>query len=331
MTSMLPPAVDPRAAREAAQWITRLHGAQPDAIDHTAWQTWRAADPAHELAWQRAELVMHTLGMVPPAIGTPVLGRPQHARRASTRVLAALILAGPAALAGYATARAAPWQDWFADVRTTTGEIRKLMLDDGTRLALNTDTAVDIRFDGGTRLLRLHHGEIHVATALDTRMPARPFVVHTASGRVRALGTQFSVRANHGVLAPTARVAVTAGAVEIRPAKAAQLAQVIIAGWQAGFTEYAIEPASALGAAGASLHAWVNGVLLADDTPLAALVAELARYRTGVLRCDPALADLRVTGAFQLRDTDNILELLQRSLPIKVTRRTRFWTTLEPR
>ena len=46
MTSMLPPAVDPRAAREAAQWITRLHGAQPDAIDHTAWQTWRAADPA---------------------------------------------------------------------------------------------------------------------------------------------------------------------------------------------------------------------------------------------------------------------------------------------
>ena len=115
MTSILSPApVDPRAAREAAQWLTRLHGVGPGIDDRAAWQewqTWRAADPAHELAWQRAELVMHTLGMVPPAIGTPVLGRPQHGRRASTRVLAALILAAPAALAGYATARAAPWQD----------------------------------------------------------------------------------------------------------------------------------------------------------------------------------------------------------------------------
>jgi transmembrane sensor len=336
MTSILsqPPPVDPRAAREAAQWLTRLHGAVPGIDDHAVWQqwqTWRAADPAHELAWQRAELVMRTLDMVPPAIGTPVLGRPQHGRRASTGMLAALILAGPAALAGYATVRAAPWEDWFADVRTTTGEIRKLVLDDGTRLALNTDTAVAIRFDGGTRLLRLHHGELHVATAADTRAPARPFVVHTASGRLRALGTEFSVRANHGVLAPTARVAVTAGAVEIRPAKAVHVVQVIAAGWQAGFTEHAIGPVTALDAAGASLPAWVNGVLLADDTPLAALVEQLGRYRTGVLRCDPAVVGLRVTGAFQLRDTDNILQLLQRSLPIRISQRTRFWTTLEPR
>lgn len=335
MTSILsqPPPVDPRAAREAAQWLARLHGAVPG-MDHHAvwqqWQTWRAADPAHELAWQRAELVMRTLDMVPPSIGTRVLGRPQRGRRASTHALAALILAGPAALAGYATVRAAPWQDWFADARTATGDIRKLVLDDGTRLALNTDTAVDIRFDAGTRLLRLHHGEIHVSTASDTRMPARPFVVHTASGSLRALGTEFSVRANHGVLAPAARLAVTAGAVEIRPAKAVHVVQVIAAGWQAGFTEHAIGPATALDAAGASLPAWVNGVLLADDTPLAVLVEQLGRYRTGVLRCDPAVAGLRVTGAFQLRDTDNILQLLQRSLPIRVSQRTRFWTTLEP-
>lgn len=108
------PQVDARAAREAAQWLIRLNGhndqhgqhgqhdqqqrrsgqqqrrgrqagrpgdedqqaARPDSATVQAWQAWRAADPVHEAAWQRAELVLHTLGMVPPAIAAPVLGRP---------------------------------------------------------------------------------------------------------------------------------------------------------------------------------------------------------------------------------------------------------------
>jgi len=357
MTGILArPQVDARAAREAAQWLICLNGdddqhgqqqkqggqhrqhgheghegqqtGRPDSATVQAWQAWRAADPAHEAAWQRAELGIRTLGMVPPVIAAPGRGRPGAAqRRAATRVLAALIIAGPAALAGYATVRAAPWQDWFANVRTSTGQIRTLMLDDGTRLAVNTDTAVDIAFDATTRLLRLHHGEIHVVTAPDRSDPARPLVVQTASGCIRALGTAFCVRANHGVLAPSAQVAVIEGAVALRPARAPQQATVLGAGWQATLTEHASATPTAVRA---GLAAWVNGVLLADDTPLADFVAELARYRPGVVRCDPALARLRVSGAFQLRDTDNILQLLQRSLPVRVRQRTRFWVSLEP-
>jgi len=359
------PQVDARAAREAAQWLIRLNGhndqhgqhgqhdqqqrqsgqqqrrgrqagrpgdedqqaARPDSATVQAWQAWRAADPVHEAAWQRAELVLRTLGMVPPAIAAPVLGRPAVDRRAATRVLAALIIAGPAALAGYATVRAAPWQDWFANVRTSTGEIRTLMLDDGTSLAVNTGTAVDVAVDATTRLLRLHHGEIHVAAAPDRNNRARPLVVQCASGSVHALGARFCVRANHGVLAPSAQVAALEGAVQLRPARAPLQATVLGAGWQAAMTEHAIAmPAAVRG----GVAAWVHGVLLADDTPLADFVAELARYRSGVLRCDPALARLRVSGAFQLRDTDNILQLLQRSLPVRIRQRTRFWVSLEP-
>ena len=253
--------------------------------------------------------------------------RPPAERRAATRALAALIIAGPAALAGYATLRAAPWQDWMAGVRTATGQVRTLILDDGTRLAVNTDTAVDIAFDAATRLLRLHHGEIHVAAAPDRSNPARPLVVQCASGSIHALGARCCMRANHGVLAPSAQVAALEGAVELRPAKAPQASTVLGAGWQAAMTERAVAAPTAVRA---GLAAWVQGVLLADDTPLSEFVAELARYRPGVVRCNPAVARLRVSGAFQLRDTDNILELLQRSLPVRVRQRTRFWISIEP-
>jgi len=56
--------------------------------------------------------------------------------------------------------------------------------------------------------------------------------------------------------------------------------------------------------------------------------AELARYRSGVVRCDPAVADLRVSGVFSLRDTDRALENLTRGLPVDVVYRTRYWVTL---
>lgn len=55
----------------------------------------------------------------------------------------------------------------------------------------------------------------------------------------------------------------------------------------------------------------------------------MARYRYGVLRCDPALAAMPVDGIFQLNDPDNILLLLQHSLPIRLVRRTRYWISVE--
>ncbi|KAG1069089.1 hypothetical protein G6F55_014487 [Rhizopus delemar] len=64
---------------------------------------------------------------------------------------------------------------------------------------------------------------------------------------------------------------------------------------------------------------------------LADLVDELARYRRGVLRCDPAVAGLRVSGAFPLADTDGSLRLLEKTLPVRISRVTPFWVTVAPR
>jgi len=59
-------------------------------------------------------------------------------------------------------------------------------------------------------------------------------------------------------------------------------------------------------------------------------VATLARYRRGHLGCNPAVADLLLTGSYPLDDLDRILAALEKSLPVRVHRVMPWWVTVEP-
>jgi transmembrane sensor len=309
--------VAPRAAREAARWMVRLQAGGMGAADLERCARWRARDPENEQAWQRAELVMRKMGMVPSALGAPVLRR-SASRRATLKTLLLLAGAGPL---GWAAWRAAPWDEWRAGHMTAAGERQELALADGSSVILNTDTALEVRFDGTARRLLLRKGEILVQTAPDP--VGRHFIVDSPHGAMRALGTRFTVRLDGG--GHTA-LEVLEGAVEVSPASGAAR-YVVRAGSQSRFGKHG----GTVQALDLNAAAWVDGVLYAERMPLPEFVAELARYRRGVLRCDPALAGLEVSGAFQLRDTDAVLRALAASLPVKVRTRTRFWVTLAPR
>lgn len=318
-------AIDARAAREAAHWMVRLQGGELDDAARQALARWRAAHPHHETAWQRAEHVCRSFGMLPAPLATtlamPVLDRPAGAqRRAMLKSLALLIVAGPA---GWTMLKVSPWQAWTADVRTARGEIRHLALADGSALSLNTASAADIVFSDALRLVQLRGGEIHVATRPDARQ--RPFIVRTSNGSIRALGTRFTVRQDDSLLDARSHVAVSQGAVEVRPAEGRPV--IVPAGWQASFDGTA---ASAPQPLAPHASAWTKGLLYADAMPLAQVLAQLARYRHGVVRCDPAVARLGVSGVYRLRDTDALLDLLQASLPIRVQRHGRWWISVEP-
>ncbi|MGK5052006.1 FecR domain-containing protein [Janthinobacterium sp. RB2P8] len=317
-------AIDPRAARAAAQWLVRLHAGALNPDEQQAFLFWRAGDPAHETAWKRAELVCSTLASVPPALRQTADAVPQSPqRRAVLYGLAGLIAAGPAL---WLASQSAPWQAWRAGIRTARGEIRHMTLPDGTQLVLNTDTAIDVHYGAALRQVVLHAGEIHVATAHDRAVPARPFLVRSSNGAVRALGTHFSVHQGGSVLAPRTQVSVSEGAVEIQPSQAPEAVRRVNAGQQGSFDDVAVAPLSPLAPHAAG---WLQGVLIAERMPLGEVLEQVARYRYGVLRCDPALAAMPVDGIFQLNDPDNILLLLQRSLPIRLARRTRYWISVE--
>ncbi|WP_390343118.1 FecR domain-containing protein [Variovorax boronicumulans] len=324
--SARPPASAPDSAAlgEAAQWLVRLHSGRAGEADHAACAAWRRADPAHERAWQRAERLSQQFGAVPANIGVPVLARQARSnRRAALRTLAVLATAAPAAWLAW---RLAPWDSWTADHATATGERREVRLADGSRVLLDTGSAIDVRIDGTQRTVRLRAGAIRVTTAAD----ARPFIVETVQGRLRALGTRFTVRLGddaHETASPDVRLAVTEGAVEITLRGASSPAGIVAAGRQ---TVMNAQGASALTAVSPESQAWTQGVLYAENMRLADFCAELSRYRPGLLHCSPEVANLRISGAFQLRDTDYVLSMVATTLPVQVLTRTRWWVTVVP-
>ncbi|MGJ7543484.1 FecR domain-containing protein [Variovorax sp. LT1R16] len=312
--------VDPRVLDEAADWLMRLHDSRATPADRLACERWQRADPAHAQAWARAELLMNKLGGLPSALAMPALGRPAQAgRRAALGKLAALLASVPA---GWLAWQVADAQGWTAAHRTATGERRELMLADGTRVTLNTASALDVRFDAGQRLLVLRAGEISVATAPDNAAVHRPFRVVTREGLLQALGTRFTVRQDEG----RTRLAVLEGAVRITPERGGARPVVVEAGGQTAFSRDTID---ATRARDPDASAWTRGMLVADRMRLADFAAEVARYRPGLLACGAAVAELRVSGAFPIDDTDRVLRMLVSTYPVEAVSRLRgHWVTL---
>lgn len=307
--------IERRVAREAARWFVRLQGVGASEAERQACAIWRAEHADHERAWALAERFNRQIQVIPSELGVAALDRPaQLDRRRMVKALALLIAAAPA---GLLARRTTTWREFAADERSHKGEQRDLTLPDGSRIRLNTDSAIDIAFSREQRRVRLISGEILVTTGKDPR----PFLLETDQGSIRPVGTEFLVRQHAGV----SRVSVLEGAVEVRSLAAPQRMIRVETGQQTAFNADSIETPHALQRRDAD---WTQGVLRTENMRLAEFAAELGRYRPGLLRCDPAIADVLISGAFQLRDTDQALQALSRVLPVRIVYRTRYWVTI---
>lgn len=313
------PPLDPsgRAIHEAADWYARRRGEPATPTLEQAWRDWLAASEVNRHAWQRVETVCGRFQLVPGQLSIPALSAPDR-RRAVLRGLVLLAVFGGSASVAY---HQSPWREWVGDYRTATGERRDLRLADGSQLILDTRSAVSIRFDGGQRLIELHTGQILIATHPDPQTPARPFRVRTEQGDILALGTRFTVRVEDG----TTTVHVLEKAIEATPDVAPERRQRVAAGERFSFGRGGDDAPQ-----GAELNdaAWENGRLIVVDRQLGAVLDELSRYRRGHLGCAPAVAGLRISGAFPLDDTDEALLALAENFPLRIEYRTRFWVNV---
>ncbi len=318
--------IDEAIADQTADWLTLLMSGEATDEDRRRWQQWRAAHPDHERAWRHVETVTRKLRVLEPGAGyrtlSPYAGRLSQGRR---RAIHFLLWGGMIGTSGLMVKRTETWQRSVADHHTGTGEQRTLTLDDGTRVTLNTGSAIDVHFDDQFRRVRLVSGEVLVVTAyaLHGEQDRRPFLVQTAEGRIRALGTRFVARQHEG----RTGVAVLESAVEITPANGLGVPRVLQAGERASFSSIEVGAAAAMDEQTAV--AWTRGQIVVTDMPLGEFLMELARYRPGVLRCDPQVAGLRISGVFPLQDTDRILSTLPNVLPVQVRLWARYWVLVE--
>lgn len=303
----------PDVVAQAADWLVRLEQ-DGSATTRQAWRRWYEASPSHAKVWQRFALLQDAV----PASGdaaAAALGAIdfRHARRRTLKLLAA---GAGIAVGGPLLYRQAQGAGWFATYRSATGEQRSLALNDGVALIMNTGTALDLRQDGPRLDIELHDGEI----MLDARAADSALRVLTRGGCIVPTRAHLVVRAQ----GPLTRVALDAG--EATLTTRGDLGLKLRAGDVYRFSAHRIEDEA--GWAGREF-AWVHGMLIADDMPLEAFVAELARYRPSLVQCDERVAALRVNGSFRLQDTDQVLEALAVTLGLRVRYRTRYWVRVE--
>ncbi|WJD62959.1 FecR domain-containing protein [Pseudomonas kurunegalensis] len=306
---------------QAITWMVRLQSGYADEPALQGCLYWRKLHPLHEAAWQSLQSNESTFSKlaslpgVPGGVARDTLERMQHHQLGRRRLLQVL---GTGLVIG-----GVGWQSqeqvrlWGADYTTSVGQRRTVILADGTRLQLNTNSAVEVAFTNSQRLINLLQGEIFIDTGPDEGSPAgrRSFWVHTAQARLQALGTAFAVRQEETrtqLLVEQSRVLIHQSTQQ----------QLVAAG-----EEYSIstEGSRKLQQSEMDASAWTRGQLVARSLPLQELLLELARYQRGWISCSPQVAGLKVSGVFQLDDIDLALDALGDSMPVRVERFTRFW------
>ncbi|TDX65968.1 FecR family protein [Methylosinus sp. sav-2] len=295
---------DEDPAREAAiaWWVARRSGPLPPS-EEVAFQAWLARDPAHRAAFADISGMVRHVRSMEPALYAHV--RVPAVRRYERPAAALAAAAAFALLLGFDDLSIA----LRADRSTGVGEIRSIVLDDGSKAHLDARSAITLRYAAGERRVVLLRGEALFEVAPN---PARPFVVEAAEGTVTALGTAFDV----ALIGDGARVTVTEHRVEVRSGGGNV---VVEEGRQSSYDRD--RPAAAPVAQDVdAATAWRRGKLIVEDQPLGEVLAVLGRHRHGYVFCLRASdCARRVTGVFGADDPMRTLREMDQALGLRAT------------
>lgn len=308
---------------EALHWLVILEDGHASRADREAFDQWLNFDSSHRAAWRRAQHVW----MKVERVGAAFRERPRPFRASGPpRLVAAPALPPPAllhpgrrrvlfgagALAGLAVPGAllASRGRRFGAHATAVGERRTVILDDGSEIEMAGASSLSVDFLADQRRIVLHRGEAAFDVVQDA---ARPFVVHAAEGQTRALETAFDVKISDGLVT----VAVTEDSVLVS-AHGAEPVNVN----EGLLVRYGPSRVGTVQDADLDqVEAWRHDRLVFQGSPLGEVIDDLERYRAGrIVLTDSSLRTLPVTGSFEARDTDGVLDAVARTLPVRVTR-----------
>lgn len=274
------PSVTTDVLREWRDWKRNETNAEAYAKVEAAWVATGALSRRHAIQAETAEILRHRPALTPTQATSKRYGLPGA-------IVASLIAVG--ATVAWLNFKPQP------SYSTRIGEQRLVVLDDGSKVRLNTDTELQVRYRKAERRLILARGEAFFEAAHDA---TRPFIVEADGTSVHAIGTKFDVRRDGAAV----RVTLLEGRVKVADRQTASSAtltpneQLVVANGRVS----APHPADASEAA-----AWTSGRLTFRSVALNDAIAEVNRYAVHkvVLDGPPELGRQPITGVFDTGDT----------------------------
>jgi transmembrane sensor len=281
--------------------------------DQTELDTWLAEALAHRVAFWRLEAALgrtERLAALRPSA--------QDEAKPAPRSQARFVLFSVAALGLFAAVCIAAVSFFSLPIErtytTSVGGNQSIVLADGSRIELNTDTVLRTRENAAARTIWLDKGEAYFQIKHDV---AHPFVVMVGDRRVTDLGTKFLVRRDVERL----EVAVMEGRVRFdssggpSQAKSALLTsgEDIVATPNTVFLT-----ARSVQKIGEELG-WRKGIIVFDHTTLADAAAEFNRYNARKLViADRSVANIAIDGTFPTDDVEAFIDVVQHILQLHV-------------
>jgi transmembrane sensor len=320
---------------QASHWWELLHSESASATDHRKFGAWVTRSPERVEAYLRTAQLVQALkspkvrwptttaeALIREAKASPEDALPFSPGRSvlvskSRRFRVNLALGFAAALlVGVGSA-------WFVlerprQLKTEIGEQRSVLLQDGSRVTLNTASKIEVDMRKDRRLVRLVEGEAFFDVTHDA---SRPFKVQAGNAVLSDVGTQFNVdmrptRTTVTVVEGQVAVDSTMAIVDQDEALnregrgAAQGAlilaasdRVVITSSGPGVPQHGINVAAAI--------AWTKRELIFEHRPLGDVAEEFNRYNRERIEIDSVeLQRQEVTGVFQAKDPASFVSFL---------------------
>lgn len=314
---------------EASNWLAKLDGGDLSAEDRLALKRWLAQDPEHARAlkslaaiWSDMDFLLNDLPEADTTKGAGIFSLLLNIKQVPI-ALAVVFLCAIGFVVWTVNEGAKVETSFYT---TSIGMQLEEHFSDGSVAYINTDSMIETGFSGSARTVRLLRGEAMFDVAHD---PARPFVVYAGDREVKAVGTKFVVR----LTSENIVVTVTDGQVQLtkrldhktisKPEQQEEQEVILISEGEEVEVNNNISKPELKVIETDELErrlSWTSGQLVFKNERLEQVVMEISRYVPNrIVIDDPSLRDVRISGRFEIGDTEALLEAIEISFNVRAS------------
>lgn len=299
--------------RDAANWVLRITSGHASKAELAELEAWCAQSAGHADAFARVSGKWRALGSVLESLDAPgqrqadsVPRRHGLARRAFLGGALAASAAGAAVLIARPPYELWPsLQEFASDYRTQAGEQRRIDLATDLSVEMNTRTSLNIRSEPARERIELVAGEASIASR------NVPIELAAGIGVTRFNAARINIRRDGAAVCVSClsgKAAVQWGGQSLE----------LTAGKQVTYADMSI--GASLDADTAAVSRWLNGDIFFHNEPLAGVIDEVNRYRSGrIVLMNAELGQRRFTARLKVDRLEMVFAQLEAVIGAKIT------------